>query len=136
MIKFEVLDEKCKPQRKEGDSGWDLKSRENVIIKSGETIIVPLGIKVNFGTEYEGEVRGRSGLSFKGILCHLGTIDNNYRGELGAILTNLNQCDFKISKSNRICQLIIKKRTYYKYEFGKVDNDTNRGEKGFGSTGK
>jgi len=101
-----------------------------------EIRIVPLGFSVELPTSFEMQVRARSGLASKGLIVAngIGTVDEDYTGEVGVILINLSQSIFPLNKGDRICQLAI--REVPSFEFVVVDelSETERGEGGFGST--
>lgn len=104
-------------------------------IKQGSTEKIPLGFAVEIPNGYEGIIKGRSGLSLKGIISALGTIDTGYTGEVCAIITNLSGSDFTVNPGDRICQFKVQKSE--KITFEKVDQlaASERGSGGFGSTG-
>lgn len=107
-----------------------LKPLERAVIKTGLFIALPQG--------YEAQVRPRSGLAIKKgitVLNAPGTIDADYRGEIGVILINLSNEDFEIKDGERIAQLVIAKHESITWEAVTVLNETKRGKKGFGSTG-
>ena len=107
-----------------------LKPLERTIVKTGLFIELPIGI--------EAQVRPRSGLAAKKgitVLNAPGTIDADYRGEIGVILVNLSNEDFTIENGERIAQLIIAKHERAQWEEVEVLGETERGEGGFGSTG-
>ena len=107
-----------------------LKPLERTIIKTGLFIELPIGI--------EAQVRPRSGLAAKKgvtVLNAPGTIDADYRGEIGVILVNLSKDEFVVENGERIAQLIIAKHERAVWEEVEVLGDTKRGEGGFGSTG-
>jgi len=107
-----------------------LKPLERAIVKTGLFIALPLG--------YEAQVRPRSGLAFKNgitVLNSPGTIDADYRGEIGVILVNLSNEDFVIQNGERIAQLIIAKHERADWIEVQELSQTDRGEGGFGSTG-
>ena len=102
-------------------------------------VLIPTGIHLAIPTGFVGDVRPRSGLALKHgitVLNTPGTIDSDYRGDVGVILYNTSDLDFPIEHGDRIAQLIIS--PYSKANLIKVDNleESNRGERGFGSTGK
>jgi dUTP pyrophosphatase len=138
-IKIELLDEKCAPTRAhESDSGMDLRSAVDTILLPKCRLLVPVGIKTEIPTGYEGQIRPRSGLAIKNgitILNTPGTLDASYRNIIGVILFNTTDVPFNINKYDRIAQLVINKIELPEIEFGKVD-ETERGQGGFGSTGK
>tara|TARA_B100000686_G_scaffold101382_1_gene108569 strand:- start:16275 stop:16730 length:456 start_codon:yes stop_codon:yes gene_type:complete len=143
-IKINILDHGAKELPKyetSGSSGMDLKAAINnpIILKKNERKIIPTGIKVEIPKGYEIQIRPRSGLAIKygiTILNSPGTIDSDYRGEIGIITINHGNEDFKIMPNDRIAQMVIAKIIYAK--ISKVDklSDTKRGSKGYGSTGK
>ncbi len=108
-----------------------LKPLERTLIKTGLFLEIPIG--------FEGQVRPRSGLAYKHgitVLNTPGTIDADYRGEVGVILVNLSNETFIIKPGERIAQLVFAKHEQAKWEETTTLTDTNRGEGGFGSTGK
>jgi dUTP pyrophosphatase len=110
-----------------------------ITIKSGERCIIPVGFALAVPSGFEAQVRPRSGLAAKNGITTLnspGTIDADYRGEIGVILVNHGQEDFVINPGDRIAQMIIAK--YERAELQEVDelDKTARGVGGFGSTGK
>ncbi|MCF8713675.1 dUTP diphosphatase [Joostella atrarenae] len=107
-----------------------LKPLERAIVKTGLFIELPIGS--------EAQVRPRSGLAAKKgitVLNAPGTIDADYRGEIGVILVNLSNEDFTIENGERIAQLVIAKHEHISWEEVEVLSETKRGEGGFGSTG-
>lgn len=147
----------------EGDAGFDLVAVEDVIVEPGETAKVPTGIAIELPPGYELQVRPRSGITLRTKLrVQLGTVDSNYRGEIGVIVDNIAEdpcgnesqyltyidgLDYRtdgeaypndtylIRKGDRIAQGVI--APVATAEFIEVDelSDTTRGEDGFGSTG-
>ncbi len=117
-------------------AGFDLYATEDVTLLPSKRAKVPTGIAVEIPHGFEGQVRGRSGLASKGIWCHLGTIDSDYRGELAVILANIGEQSYKISKGDRIAQLVIS--ALPKIEVAEVSEltSTTRGGGGFGSSGQ
>ena len=122
-------------------AGMDLRAHltEPVIIKPLERKLIPTGLYIELPEGYEAQIRPRSGLAIKKgitVLNSPGTIDADYRGEIGVILINLGQEAFEIQPGERIAQLVIAR--YEKVEWKEVEllNETNRGVGGFGSTGK
>ena len=125
----------------DGASGMDLKAfvKEPINLKPQTSCLVPTGISVAFPSEYEIQVRPRSGLAAKNNISVLntpGTIDSDYRGEIKIILFNHGNKDFLINDKDRIAQMIL--TPVIKMNFEETDNlpETVRGEGGFGSTGK
>ena len=119
-------------------AGLDLYANVNMVIRKGERALVPTGIRVALPFGYEAQVRPRSGLALKHgvtVLNAPGTVDADYRGEVGVILVNLGQEDFAVARGDRIAQMVIAKVEMV--EFTEVDGlpDTLRGDGGYGSTG-
>lgn len=124
----------------EGSAGMDLRANieEEIILKPLERTIVKTGLFIALPIGFEAQVRPRSGLAAKKgitVLNSPGTVDADYRGEIGVILVNLSNDDFVIKDGERIAQLIIAK--YERVQWNEVDvlNETKRGSGGFGSTG-
>jgi len=121
----------------DSDSGWDLTAVEDTTIPGSGQVTVPVGLKLAYiEPGYWIQVSSRSGLSFKsGVLAHPGVIDQNYRGDLGVLLYNHRQTPYTVKKGDRIAQLVVHFNIHMKVDFGTVQS-TDRGEKGFGSSGK
>jgi dUTP pyrophosphatase len=122
-------------------AGMDLRANlnEDIILKPLARILVPTGLFIQLPEGYEAQIRPRSGLALKHgitVLNTPGTIDADYRGEIGVILVNLSQEDFLIKNGERICQMIISKHESANWEEVNVLDETNRGAGGFGHTGK
>lgn len=121
-----------------GDAGLDLYSVEDVVIESGEVALIPTGIKIELPENTEAQVRPRSGLALKygiTVLNTPGTIDEGYRGELRIILINHGKNSFKVEKGMKIAQMVVK--PVFTVDICEVQqlDDSERGEKGFGSSG-
>jgi len=122
-------------------AGMDLRAHieEDIILKPLERSIIPTGLFMALPTGYEAQVRPRSGLAAKHGLTVLnspGTIDADYRGEIGVILVNLSNVDFTIKNGERIAQIVIAKHERAEWNPVQSLSETNRGAGGFGSTGK
>jgi len=122
-------------------AGVDLKAAIKKAITLGplERSIIPTGLKIALPEGYEAQVRPRSGLAAKHgitVLNSPGTIDADYRGEIGVILVNLSQTSFTIQPEERIAQLVVAKYEQIQWKETEVLSQTNRGAGGFGSTGK
>ena len=126
-----------------GSAGMDLRAAlpefEPVILAPGERRLIPTGLKIALEPGYEAQVRPRSGLALKhGVTClnSPGTIDSDYRGEVGVILINHGQITFEINRGERIAQMVI--APYAQAVMAEVDalDETERGSGGFGSTGR
>jgi dUTP pyrophosphatase len=121
-------------------AGMDLRANlsEPITLKSLERTIVKTGLFIELPIGYEAQVRPRSGLAAKKgitVLNSPGTVDADYRGEIGVILVNLSQEDFLIENGERIAQLIIAKHERAEWISVEELSETSRGEGGFGSTG-
>jgi len=121
-------------------SGMDLVAavREDTILKPEEIKLVPTGIQISIPPGYEGQVRPRSGLALKhgiSIVNSPGTIDADYRGEVGVILINLGKKDFLIRRGDRIAQLVINKIDRADLVYVDKLAKTSRNAGGFGHTG-
>ena len=121
-------------------AGMDLRANlsESRILKPLERSIVGTGLFIELPIGYEAQVRPRSGLAAKQgitVLNAPGTIDADYRGEIGVILVNLSNDDFEIVNGERIAQLVIAKHERAEWLSVESLSDTDRGEGGFGSTG-
>lgn len=139
MVKICSTTDKLPTQGTPGASGYDLHARVAVEIEKGGTAVVPVGVYLEMPLGLEAQVRGRSGLALKGIMCSLGTIDSDYRGEIGVILHNASGSLVRIERDARIAQLVFVKVEHP--EFGEVAtpsllSSSDRGIGGFGSTGK
>jgi len=126
-----------------GSAGMDLRAAvaefEPVVLAPGERKLIPTGLKIALEPGYEAQVRPRSGLALKhGVTClnSPGTIDSDYRGEVGVILINHGQIPFEINRGERIAQMVI--APYAQAVIAEVEalDETARGAGGFGSTGK
>lgn len=121
-----------------GSVGADCYARlsEDVIIKAGKLAIIPLGFAVEIPEGYEMQIRGRSGMaSTFMIVGFTGTIDQDYRGEVSAIIFNLSETSFVIKNGDRIGQAIVCPIMKAEWEEVEKLSQTDRGAKGFGSTG-
>ena len=121
-------------------AGMDLRANldESVILKPLERTLVKTGIFMELPAGYEAQVRPRSGLAFKKgvtVLNTPGTIDADYRGEVGVILVNLSNEDFVIEDGERVAQIVIAKHEQPSWEEVEELIETERGTGGFGSTG-
>ncbi|MDA3860235.1 MAG: dUTP diphosphatase [Melioribacteraceae bacterium] len=125
----------------EGSAGMDIRAAivDEITIKAGEVKLIPTNLQVEIPVGYEIQVRPRSGLALKhgiGLLNSPGTIDSDYRGEVGIIMSNFSKNDFVVNRGDRIAQLVL--TSYSVAEVVEVENlsDSQRGEGGFGHTGK
>lgn len=121
-----------------GSAGFDFTSVEAVIINPEERVLVKTGLTVEFDADYELQVRPRSGLALKNgvtVLNSPGTIDSDYRGEIGIILINHGKLPFVVGVGDRIAQGIFTTVTKASLVEVKEVEETDRGSGGFGSTG-
>lgn len=121
-------------------AGIDLKANieELIVLKPLERILIKTGLFLEIPEGYEAQIRPRSGLAFKNgitVLNAPGTIDADYRGEVGVILINLSNTDFMINPGDRIAQMVFAKFEQAEWISAEVLSETKRGEGGFGSTG-
>ncbi len=121
-------------------AGMDLRASltESRILKPLERTIVGTGLFIELPIGFEAQVRPRSGLAAKKgitVLNAPGTVDADYRGEIGVILVNLSNEDFTINNGERMAQLVIAKHERAEWEQVEILSDTDRGSGGFGSTG-
>lgn len=124
----------------EASAGVDLRAdiEQSIILKPLERAIVKTGLFIELPIGYEAQVRPRSGLAAKHgitVLNSPGTIDADYRGEIGVILVNLSNTDFEIQSGDRIAQMVIAKHERVSFNEASELTDTARGTGGFGSTG-
>lgn len=125
----------------EAAAGMDLRANlsEPVTLKPLERRLIPTGLFIELPVGYEAQIRPRSGLALKHgitVLNSPGTIDADYRGEIGVILVNLSATDFVVADGERICQMVIARHEQAEWvEVAELDA-TERGAGGFGHTGK
>lgn len=122
---------------REGDVAFDLRSNEeDYTLKPMEKKVFKTGLKIELPIGHVGNIRDRSGLAAKHAIHTLaGIIDPNYRGEVGVVLINLGNEDFKVEKNMRIAQMLIQKCEIVEFTEITEMSETNRGEGGFGSSG-
>ena len=122
-----------------GSSGFDINAacKDEVVVSPGKVVLVPAGFKLSIPPGYEAQVRPRSGLALKnriGVLNSPGTIDSDYRGEIGVILYNFGEEEFVVHRGERIAQLVFNRLPSVRLvEFQNLDT-TERGAGGFGHT--
>ena len=124
----------------EGAAGMDLRANieDAITLKPLERAIIKTGLFIALPVGFEAQVRPRSGLAAKKgitVLNSPGTVDADYRGEIGVILVNLSNEDFVVNDGERIAQLVIAKHQRVNWKEVKVLDETERGSGGFGSTG-
>lgn len=112
--------------------------KESVSLAPGESRLIKSGIHISLPTGYEAQIRPRSGLAYKhaiSVINSPGTIDADYRGEIGVILINHGQNSFTVNRGERIAQMVINKVAQAEWNIVEDLDKTERGEGGFGSTG-
>ena len=124
-----------------GAAGMDLSAdiESEVILKPLERSLIPTGIAISLPTDLEAQIRPRSGLAIKHgitILNTPGTIDSDYRGEIKVILVNLSNDNYTIKPQDRIAQIVFSRLVTGEFDIVENLDETDRGESGFGSTGK
>lgn len=122
-------------------AGLDIRAflSESVTLKPLERRLIPTGLYLEIPSGYEVQIRPRSGFAFKQgvtVLNSPGTIDADYRGEIGVLLINLSNENVIIEHGERVAQMVVAPFVQAKLKLTDVLSETNRGEGGFGSTGK
>lgn len=122
-------------------AGMDIRANlsEPITLKPLERKLIPTGLYIALPDGYEAQMRPRSGLALKhgiSLLNTPGTIDADYRGEIGIILVNLSNEEFTVNDGERVCQMVITTHSRITWEPVEVLNETERGAGGFGHTGK
>ena len=125
----------------EFSAGMDLRANleKNVLLHPGKRALVPTGLYIELPPGYEAQIRPRSGLAIKNgitVLNTPGTIDSDYRGEVGIILINLSDETFVVKDGERICQMIIARHETIEWEESVNLKESERGKGGFGHTGQ
>jgi dUTP pyrophosphatase len=144
MTSIKVINQSKHPlpnYQTDNSAGVDLQANINdeITLLPLQRVLVPTGIKIALPIGFEAQVRPRSGLALKNgitVLNSPGTIDADYRGEIGVILVNLSNENFVIKDGERIAQLVITKYEKVRLQEVEVLDETARGAGGFGSTGK
>ena len=138
-LKFEQThnDAKLPTKNHESDTGYDVYSVEDKVIPARGSAVVSVGLKFAYIPDgYWVKVESRSGLGFKhGISAHPGIIDSGYRGDAGIKLYNNTDTDYTVKAGDRVAQFVIYFNIHMPVEWGKAEESV-RGEKGFGSSGK
>ena len=122
-------------------AGMDIRAylpEGNVVLKPLERALIKTGLFIELEEGYEAQIRPRSGLALKKgitVLNSPGTIDADYRGEIGVVLVNLSNQDFVVEDGERVAQMVIAKHERVDWEVVEVLSDTVRGDGGFGHTG-
>ena len=139
-INIKVEDESLMPSYETlGSAGADLKANEEGVLMPGQRKLIKTGISIELPAGYEAQVRPRSGLALKHGISMVntpGTIDSDYRGEIGVILINHGDTPFEYKKGDRIAQLVIARYSRAEFQICDELSKTERGSGGFGHTGK
>lgn len=143
MVQIKVVNKGNQPLPKYQTSqsaGMDLRANIDapVLIKPLDRKLIPTGLHIALPEGYEAQIRPRSGLAIKKgitVINTPGTIDPDYRGDIGVILVNISNEDFVVQPGDRIAQMVINKFEQAKFEVVEELNKTERGEGGFGHTG-
>lgn len=125
----------------EQSAGMDLHAflDSPISIKPGQRKLIATGLHIELPVGFEAQIRPRSGLALKygiTVLNSPGTIDADYRGEIMVLLINLGDYDFEIQSGDRIAQMIVAPHSFVQWQSAEALNSTNRGEGGYGSSGK
>jgi dUTP pyrophosphatase len=125
----------------QGSAGMDIRAHLEtpIVLKPMERKLIPTGIYLEIPEGYEAQVRPRSGLAYKNgitVLNAPGTIDADYRGEVGVILINLSNEEFNIENGDRVAQLVFSKVEMVQLQVAESLSESDRGDGGFGHTGK
>ena len=143
MLKIKVINKGHQPLPQyatKQSAGMDLRANLDapVTLKPLERRLIPTGLHIALPVGYEAQVRPRSGLALKKgitVLNTPGTIDADYRGEIGVVLINLSQDEFVVEDGERIAQMVITRHEQGDFEEVEVLDETERGEGGYGHTG-
>jgi dUTP pyrophosphatase len=144
MVKVKIINKSSNPipaYATEQAAGMDIRANLpcEVVLKPMERTLIPTGLFIELPDGYEAQIRPRSGLALKSgvtVLNTPGTIDADYRGEIGVVLINLSDQDFVVQHGERIAQMVINQYTKIEFEEVELLTSTIRGEGGFGHTGK
>lgn len=143
MLKVKVVNKSKHPLPQyatEGAAGMDLRANidEPIVLKPLERKLIPTGLYISLPVGYEAQVRPRSGLALKHGICVTntpGTVDADYRGQVGVILINLSNEDFVVEDGERIAQMVIAKHERAEWLPVEELDETERGAGGYGHTG-
>ena len=143
MLKIKIVNKGHQPLPQyatEQSAGMDLRANidEPITLKSLERRLIPTGLHIALPVGYEAQVRPRSGLALKKgitVLNTPGTIDADYRGEIGVVLINLSNEDFVVEDGERIAQMVIARHEQGEFVPVEVLDETERGDGGFGHSG-
>ena len=133
-----LLYDSAKPPTKGhmNDAGWDLYAFETISIPAGATVLVSTGVAIAIPKEHVALIWDRSSMGVKGVHRHAGVIDSGYRGEVKVCLHNTTKEPYHIDRGDRIAQMLIQEAPNFIQHVVHELDSTNRGDGGFGSTGK
>lgn len=142
-VKVKIINRSANPAPEyatEGSAGMDVRANlsDPIVIAPGERVVVPTGLFVELPLGFEMQLRPRSGLAFKHgitLLNSPGTIDADYRGEIGVIMANLGAEPFTVNPGDRICQAVVARYARVEWVESETLTDTVRGAGGFGHSG-
>ena len=136
-VVFSLLSDKAILPRKatEGSAGYDVFAYHDCLIPKNSVRKISCGFKMKMYPGLYAQLKSRSSYVLKNVTVEAGTIDSDFRGLVNVCLRNHNDTDVLIKSDNKIAQMIFLKCQYPEIQIGSVDNDTERGEGGFGSTG-
>lgn len=118
------------------DSGYDLKTTRAFKLLTQQLKLIPTSLFLELDKNIEAQVRPKSSISSKGILVHFGTVDSDYRGEVKVVMQNLNDFGVEFEAGQKIAQIVFNEKTDVVLEHTEnIENNTDRGTGGFGSTG-
>lgn len=118
------------------DSGYDLKTTRPFKLLPNQVKLIPTSLYLELDKHIEAQVRPKSSISAKGVLVHFGTVDSDYRGEVQVVMQNLNDFGVEFEAGQKIAQIVFSKKTDVELEqTNNIENNTQRGIGGFGSTG-
>ena len=118
------------------DSGYDLKTKYAFKLLPNQTKLIPTSLYLELDKHIEAQVRPKSSISAKDILVHFGTVDSDYRGEVKVVMKNLNDYGVEFEAGQKIAQIVFSKKTeVFLEQTEDIENNTDRGAGGFGSTG-
>ena len=133
-----LLYDSAKPPTKGhmNDAGWDLYAFETISIPAGATVLVSTGVAIAIPKEHVALIWDRSSMGVKGVHRHAGVIDSGYRGEVKVCLHNTTKDPYHIERGDRIAQMLIQEAPNFIQHVVHELDSTDRGDGGFGSTGK
>ena len=136
QVKLNYEDAQAPTRGSDEAAGYDLYSYESETVAPNQIKLIDTGISIRVPEGTYGRIAPRSSVSKKGILVNAGVIDRDYRGPIKVMVHNLSNNDYVINKNDRIAQLILEQIKTPSVELVEELDDTERGERGFGSTGK